>query len=206
MKKARREELDDHCYLPRSGNHEDKSCALCGLLQAASIHGTIVGSTPPQITMHEYEPRGLDDYCVHCGHLESYFRHGKLPQDSTPEGWLRELYPHGHPDFLPKLIAEAKLHSDKNKDYAGGGDPLGNFTRVAAICALYPGLTPSNPATVALIYALKQIDQIFWSLSRGYEGNIEGIEGRAQDVSVYFKLADILHKEYGTSLSDTVPI
>jgi hypothetical protein len=119
---------------------------------------------------------------------------------------LRDMFPHGHPDFLPKLIAEAKLHSDKNKDYAGGGDPLGNFVRVAAICALYPGLTPSNPATVALICALKQIDQILWSLSRGYEGAIEGIEGRAQDVSVYFKLADILYTEYGMRVSDRVPI
>lgn len=135
-----------------------------------------------------------------CGEPEEYYRHGKLPRDismglpETAEQALRALYPHGHPDFLPKLIAEAKLHSDKNKDYAGGGDPLGNFTRVAGICSLYPGLTLSDPTVIALVYALKQIDQILWSLARGYEGDIEGIEGRAQDVSVYFKLADLLHK------------
>jgi hypothetical protein len=171
----------------------------------------------PQITMHEFEqdPGSVEARCQWCGEPRDYYRHGKLPRggddtardpDFAAMQTLRTQYPHGHPDFLPKLIAEAKLHSDKNKDYAGGGDPLGNFTRVAAICALYPGLTPSNPATVAIIYALKQIDQILWSLSRGYEGNIEGVEARAQDVSVYFTLADILHKEYGCQLNKDVPI
>ena len=102
---------------------------------------------------------------------------------------------HGHPDFYKITQEEIELHSSKNKDYAQGGDPLGNFKRVASILSLYPGLKPSTPIVVALIYALKQLDAALWMLSQGYEGKVENIDTRLQDVHVYMKLARILHRE-----------
>lgn len=101
---------------------------------------------------------------------------------------LREEFPHGHPDFLPTTLAEIELHSAKNHDYASGGDPLGNFNRVAAILALYPGLDLSDRRTVALVYALKQFDAVLWGLANKIQHKVEGLKGRLQDISVYIKI------------------
>ena len=107
---------------------------------------------------------------------------------------LEEVFPHGHPDFIPKSVAEMKLHSEKNHDYAFGGDALGNFKRVADILSHYPGLKLDDPPTVALIYMLKQLDAYLWIKSNGHAIKVEGIESRLGDVSVYSKLINILEK------------
>ena len=106
---------------------------------------------------------------------------------------LRVRYPHGHADFNPMTLKEMKLHSEKNYDYAAGGDPLGNFNRVASILAMYKGLSLSDPTVIALVYAMKQVDAALWMLSQKREGKIEDVNSRLGDVSVYVKLAMILH-------------
>ena len=106
---------------------------------------------------------------------------------------LRAAFPHGHPDFLPMCITEMELHSKKNYDYAFGGDPLGNFGRVASILSNYPGLNMGNPESVAIVYALKQFDAAMWMLSNNYEGGVEGIDDRLADIHVYMKLARIMY-------------
>jgi len=108
---------------------------------------------------------------------------------------LREAFPHGHVDFNPMTLKEMKLHSEKNYDYAAGGDPLGNFNRVAAILGQYKGLSLSDPTVIAIVYAMKQIDACLWMLSQKREGKIEDVNSRLGDVSVYVKLAMILHKQ-----------
>lgn len=102
---------------------------------------------------------------------------------------------HGHPDYLALTEDELKLHSAKNQDYAKGGDPLGNFKRVASILSNYPGLDPSNPVVVDIVYALKQLDAALWMLCQGYEGEVEDIDSRLRDVHIYIKIARILHKK-----------
>lgn len=102
---------------------------------------------------------------------------------------------HGHPRFYQLTREEVDLHSRKNYDYAGGGDPLGNFKRVSALLSQYPNLDCSNPVLVAIIYAIKQLDAVLWMLSRGFEGEIEGIGTRLADIYVYMKLARILWEE-----------
>ena len=105
---------------------------------------------------------------------------------------LRHKYPYGHPDFIPACLEEIKLHSDKNRDYTGGGgDYLGNFKRVSNMlqqCGF--NLAPYD---VALVYMLKQVDAVINMLGQGYEGKVEGIKGRLQDISVYAKLIGILY-------------
>jgi len=108
---------------------------------------------------------------------------------------LDYIYPHGHRDFNGMCIDEMALHSRKNHDYARGGDPLGNFNRVARFLDQYPGLDLGDPTIVALVYALKQVDAALWMLAGGYEGQVEGIAARLGDVSVYAKLAIILNKQ-----------
>ena len=102
---------------------------------------------------------------------------------------------HGHPDFYKILDSLADLHSEKNHDYAAGGDPLGNFDRRADLYARYPGLKLSNPTVVALVDAMKQLDAALWFLSNGHEAKVEGIEGRLRDVAVYSVLAIILNRK-----------
>ncbi len=101
---------------------------------------------------------------------------------------LRQAYPYGHPSFVDILVEQAKLHSDKNHDYARGGDPLGNFDRVATILSLYPNFPYHTPEGVAFIYALKQVDAEAWAMCQGGENKVEGLEGRTNDQAVYANL------------------
>jgi hypothetical protein len=110
---------------------------------------------------------------------------------------LRELFPHGHPDYIETTIEEMQLHSDKNHDYAAGGDPLGNFKRVANILSMYPHLDMSDAAIVAMVYALKQLDAYLWLKSNGHKAKSEGTSARLRDISVYAKLVDIIDSEGG---------
>ncbi len=113
------------------------------------------------------------------------------------ERCLRELYPHGHEGYIPLLLDEAKLHSEKNHDYAGpgGNDPLGNFKRRAAIYAFYPGLDPADPAVVAIIDLMKQLDAYLWFKSAKHSAKVEGKDTRLRDVTVYADLARLLDRE-----------
>lgn len=107
---------------------------------------------------------------------------------------MRKREFHGHPDYLKLTNEELQLHSAKNRDYARGGDPLGNFRRVASILTNY-ALDLADPAVVCIVYALKQLDAVLWMLSEGYEGDIEGVDPKLLDAHVYLKIARILHKE-----------
>lgn len=111
---------------------------------------------------------------------------------------------HGHPDFYKLTQQELELHSRKNKDYAQGGDPLGNFKRVSVIKKLYPGLPWDSPVGVALGYMLKQLDAAFWMLSQGYEGEVENVDSRLTDVHVYVKIARVLLREAKQLLGTTL--
>ena len=100
----------------------------------------------------------------------------------------------GHPGFAKLTDDELALHFAKNKDYAQGGDTLGNFKRVANILGQYPGLDLSKPEVVGLVYMMKQLDAALWMLSQGYEGEIEDVDTRMRDVHVYGKLIRLLHR------------
>ena len=98
-------------------------------------------------------------------------------------------------DFEQLTMQELDLYLKKNKDYTQGGDTYGNFNRVSSILALYPKLRLSNPQVVAMVYLMKQLDAILWMLNEGYEGGIENIDTRLQDVHVYAKIARLLGDE-----------
>lgn len=106
----------------------------------------------------------------------------------------RKWAPHGLPDFAEMALKEIELHSDKNHDYAAGGNPAGNFDRVATILSLYPNFPWNRPEGVAMIYALKQIDATCWNLDQARKSKAEGIDGRLQDVGVYSKIIRSLLK------------
>jgi hypothetical protein len=101
---------------------------------------------------------------------------------------LRAAFPYGHPGFIPTLTAQMKLHSDKNHDYARGGNPLGNFARVAGMLKQWPGFPYDTPEGVAFIYALKQLDAEAWTMCQGGACKVEGLDGRTDDQAVYANL------------------
>lgn len=106
---------------------------------------------------------------------------------------LQDKYPNGHPKFIPLCLEEMELHSKKNADYARGGNPLGNFVRVSEMLRRWGYWI--HPHDVALIYMLKQVDAVGNMLGNDYEGRVEGIKSRLQDISVYAKLITILYEE-----------
>jgi len=108
---------------------------------------------------------------------------------------LKEKFKHGHPKFVDITLDELDLHSKKNKDYAKGGNPLGNFNRVANVLSNYPNLDLSQPKVVALVYTMKQLDAVLWMWSQRYEGEVEGVQDRLKDIHVYVKLIRILVEE-----------
>ena len=42
---------------------------------------------------------------------------------------------------------------------------------------------------------MKQVDACLWMINKGYEGKVESIDTRLQDVHIYMKLARILERE-----------
>lgn len=108
---------------------------------------------------------------------------------------LRELYPRGHRDFISLALEEIQLYSKKSHDFAKGGDPHGNFKRVASWMQLYPNIDWATSVGVALLYKMKQFDAAMWQISEGFEGKTEGVDKRLEDDSVYDKIIRILRKE-----------
>jgi len=108
---------------------------------------------------------------------------------------LDELRLYGDPRFYTMLDEMAELHSNKNHDYAAGGDPLGNFKRVANILSQYPGLNPSDPTVVALTYAMKQLDASLTLLSTGLTAKVEGFRDRMKDVAAYAMLSMLIEQD-----------
>ena len=101
---------------------------------------------------------------------------------------LQELHPHGHPRFTELLTEFAELHSNKNFDYARGGDPLGNFKR----CADILGTTPAQFAW-SLVY--KQIDAVTHAFKQGGEQKVESVRDKLRDIAVYATLMIIMLEE-----------
>ena len=122
---------------------------------------------------------------------------------------LRARFPNGHPMFIDLAVSEMGLHSRKNRDFARGGHPLGNFKRCSKIFELYPELDFSDQTVVAMAYMLKQFDAVMWMLNKHYEGEVEDVGERLRDIAVYAKIAYLCHvepdsderKESGSSLS-----
>jgi hypothetical protein len=106
------------------------------------------------------------------------------PFDTAEEN-LRTQFPYGHPLYIPIVVRQVALHSNKNHDYARGGDPLGNFRRVSNILKQWPNFPYNTPEGVAFIYALKQLDAEAWTMCQGGECKVEGLEGRTDDQAIY---------------------
>ena len=95
---------------------------------------------------------------------------------------------HGHPRFNTIVDQIKVLHSEKNFDYARGGDPLGNFIRVGEQLGM-------SASEVAHAYMLKQVDAVSWGYRQGGEAKVESSYDKLQDIAVYAVLQMILIEE-----------
>lgn len=113
--------------------------------------------------------------------------------------FLKKEFPACHPKFCELVVDELSLCNAKNSDYSGGqtNDLLGNFHRNANLLSQYNFLKENDRAALkyCLILLLKQVDAVFLMVSQNYEGRVENLSTRLQDVSVYAKIAQILAKE-----------
>lgn len=118
---------------------------------------------------------------------------------------LRDHCPNGPWEFIPIMLGQMELCSQKNQAYAGGGNALGNFYRVAQILSLYPGFPYNTPEGVAFTYALKQLDCEAHSMSQNLEDEVEGYKGRTDDQAVYANLRRCI-REVRESMSSGVGV
>jgi hypothetical protein len=95
---------------------------------------------------------------------------------------VKETYSGGHHSFNDIMFSIMGLHSWKNKGYASGGSPLGNFERAAAIFKLYPNIDFGTPVGAAIGYVMKHIDRVLWDMHRGSTPSDES----CRDIIVYF--------------------
>jgi len=109
-----------------------------------------------------------------------------LPREiRTQAGVAKEAQRPGHPMFHQFLEEMGDLHDKKNYDYAFGGSPVGNFDRVAKILGMY-NLQLHDPAVVAVIYMLKQLDAYLWMKARDITSRTgEGADERLRDLGIY---------------------
>jgi hypothetical protein len=107
------------------------------------------------------------------------------------------LFPHGHKAFNKIMFELMQLHSDKNKGYAGGGVPLGNFDRVARVMSNYPRFPLDTPAGILLMYVMKHFDRIMWDMCQGKMPSIDAVS----DIAVYMTILQCMNAdrnaEYG---------
>ena len=103
----------------------------------------------------------------------------------------------GHPKFFKLLEEMADLHERKNKQYASGEDPLGNFKRGSQICKkfFHPNIQ-KDPVKLAAAYCLvlatKQIDGAIEIIAEGKKNTPDSISEKLRDVLVYFGIADCI--------------
>lgn len=102
----------------------------------------------------------------------------------------------GHPRFYELLEEIARLHHNKNTDYATKEDPLRNFTSVGKLTEHWKLTTTGRAAFKdCVIYSLKQLDAAMKLVAEKEEGVVEGVGARLKDVAVYMLIATILYEE-----------
>ena len=85
---------------------------------------------------------------------------------------------YGHPKFY-KIVEELKdLHSRKNFDYAGTGDPLGNFDRCGQMMKAVLSEGGFEELKVLLVYMSKQFDGVIDMIGKNRTAQVEGIKDK----------------------------
>lgn len=115
--------------------------------------------------------------------------------DQDPKVAFRQ-HGNGHPYFYELCEAVQILHDRKNRDYAHGGSPLGNFERVSQLMQLYPNMDWSKPEGVACVYMFKQLDAYLWMKNCGH-GSVtgEGLLERLKDILVYSGILSCIERD-----------
>lgn len=101
---------------------------------------------------------------------------------------LNKIDFHGHPDFYRLLVKIADLHSRKNHDYAGKGNPLRNFYKCKE-----QGLTPFQGVMVRLSDKRSRLESFCRQGVLEVKG--ESVVDTLMDNAVYSLLAILLFEE-----------
>jgi hypothetical protein len=109
---------------------------------------------------------------------------------------LAEKYPYGDKDFYSLLEEIAKLHNDKNRQYASKENPLGAFERNAVIQGkLYKDSIKNKELACAMSFMGKQIDGAYEIVGCSKENTPDSLEEKLKDVAIYSLLAILLARK-----------
>ena len=102
---------------------------------------------------------------------------------------------YGHPMFYTIIEGLKDLHSEKNRQYATKGNPLGNFERTGRMIAkfLHPRVNPTLASCLSLLS--KQVDGIYEIVGESKANTIDSLEDKLKDVAVYSIIAMIILSE-----------
>ena len=102
----------------------------------------------------------------------------------------------GHPRFYEIIEELAKLHSEKNRQYASKDKPLDNFNRGAILAdKLFNHSIKNKNLADLLILMGKQVVAVYDMVGDSKENCIDSLEDKLRDICIYSILAIILNKE-----------
>lgn len=105
---------------------------------------------------------------------------------------------YGHKKFY-KIIEELKeIHSKKNFDYAGMGDPLGNFKRCGQMTKALFKNDKNKELKIALCYMSKHFDAVMDMVGQGRKFKVENLKDKFKDLAIYSILCIIMLEENET--------
>lgn len=97
----------------------------------------------------------------------------------------------GHPRFYELLDTIARLHADKNRDYADNANPLRNLVEVSEL-----GLPPWVGVVVRLTDKMSRLKT--FARRRDFSVKTESFVDTCMDMAVYALLAAVLYEEEQT--------
>jgi len=112
-----------------------------------------------------------------------------MKKTKTPEDYF------GHPLFYEIVENLKQLHSEKNRQYASKGDPLGNFYRVGRLLDKLLKDDVSRPMAACMALVAKQIDGVYEIIGENKKNTVDSLEDKLQDIAVYAILAMIINRE-----------
>ena len=114
---------------------------------------------------------------------------GTIDATKVPLGKMGEIKTyHGHPDFYKLLDKIEEIHSNKNHDYSGEGDPFRNFKMSEAM---------GIPAWKGCLIRMGDKYSRLCSFARKEEYKVkdENIEDTLMDLAIYALIDIILYRE-----------
>lgn len=159
---------------------DNYTCKICDAKRRLEVHHII-----PYRLVGKHELENLVTLCEKCHNLfernTMELLKGKIP---------------GHPKFTKILLEIWMLHLRKNRQYASGINPLGNFDRCGAMTAKLFKPEINKSLAICLAYMSKQIDGVIEMVGESKKDCPDELKDKLMDIACYTIIAMILNEEF----------